>query len=73
MRSKLISPFRQITKPSLSFGTGAPLFFQAPPQLHEMTRPNLEKHLGDLMEDGSDVVVTAPGLPFSLTVSLTFE
>jgi ubiquitin-activating enzyme E1 C len=49
------------------------LFFQAPPQLHEATKPNLEKLVSDLLvEEGPELVVTDPNLPFSLGVSIKF-
>lgn len=62
----------QIQRPSLAYSTGHPLFFQAPPQLHEKTKPNLEKLVADLVEEGSELVVTDPGLPFSLTVEVNY-
>lgn len=64
---------RQISKPSLSLDTGAPLFFQAPPQLHEATKPNLTKRVADLVAADSSLTVTDPNLPFDLTVSITYS
>ncbi|SGY50715.1 BQ5605_C001g00918 [Microbotryum silenes-dioicae] len=78
----------QIKKPSLSLelassadhGTSRPtrskkLYFQAPPQLEEMTRPNLDKTLGELFEsvEGGLVTVTDQGLPFSLGLEIIFK
>jgi ubiquitin-activating enzyme E1 C len=58
----------QITRPSLAYSSGTPLFFQAPPQLYDATKGNLEKLVGDLVNDGDGLVVTDPGLPFRLDV-----
>ncbi|EIW66247.1 hypothetical protein TREMEDRAFT_35200 [Tremella mesenterica DSM 1558] len=63
----------QISRPSLAHATGQPLFFQAPPQLYEKTRPNLDKLVSALLPNGSQIVVTDPGLPFSLTVEIKYE
>ncbi|KIO26453.1 hypothetical protein M407DRAFT_24300 [Tulasnella calospora MUT 4182] len=61
----------QIKKPSLSLGT-KPIYFQAPPQLEESTRPNLEKKVHELIPEGGEVTVTASTLPFTLTLRLAF-
>jgi ubiquitin-activating enzyme E1 C len=64
---------RQISKPSLSHPSGKPLYFQAPPQLHDATKPNLDRLVSDLLADeGPDLVVTDPNLPFSLGVTIAF-
>lgn len=62
----------QIKKPSLAYPTGQPLYFQAPPQLHEMTKPNLDKLVTDLLSEGDEVVVTDPALPFTLNVVVKY-
>lgn len=59
----------QIKKPSLS-SAGKQLYLQAPPQLEEATRPNLEKKLSELLEPGAQIVVTSSTLPFNLTLRL---
>lgn len=61
----------QIKKPSLSTPTKQ-IYFQAPPQLEEATRPNLEKRVSELVPDGGEVTVTASSLPFSLSLRITF-
>jgi NEDD8-activating enzyme E1 len=61
----------QIKKPSLSSGT-TQIYFQAPPQLEEATRPNLQKKVSELVEDGSDILVTASSLPLNLNLLVTF-
>ncbi|RSH87021.1 hypothetical protein EHS25_003509 [Saitozyma podzolica] len=64
---------RQISKPSLSHPSGKPLYFQAPPQLHDATKPNLDRLVSDLLADeGPELVVTDPNLPFSLGVTIAF-
>ena len=60
----------QIKKPSLSLG-GKPLYFQAPPQLEEATRPNLQKKLSEVCKDGDEVTVTDARLPFTLGIIVT--
>lgn len=41
--------------------------------MQEMTAPNLIKSLGELFENGDDLDVTDPNLPYQLTVTLEFE
>lgn len=62
----------QIKKPSLSTPVQQ-LYFQAPPQLEEATRPNLSKKVSELVAPGGMVTVTATTLPFSLDVCVTFS
>ncbi|CAE6455148.1 unnamed protein product [Rhizoctonia solani] len=57
----------QIKKPSLS-ASGKNIYLQAPPQLEQATRPNLEKKLSELVPNGGDITVTATTLPFNLTL-----
>jgi len=63
--------FSQIKKPSLSTPTRQ-IYFQAPPQLEEATRPNLEKKVSELVEEGGEVTVTSPTLPFNLTLIISY-
>ncbi|EGU12679.1 NEDD8 activating enzyme [Rhodotorula toruloides ATCC 204091] len=62
----------QIRRPSLRLASKS-LYLQAPPQLEEATRPNLEKTLAELMQSGDVVTVTDAGLPFSLDLVVQFE
>ena len=48
------------------------MFFQAPPPLFEQTKGNLEKLVSDLVPEGEDIVVTDPGLPFNLSVTVKY-
>ncbi|CAE6445618.1 unnamed protein product, partial [Rhizoctonia solani] len=61
----------QIKKPSLSAG-GKNIYLQAPPQLEQATRPNLEKKLSELVSNGGDITVTATTLPFNLTLRVNY-
>lgn len=62
----------QMKRPSLAYSDGRPLFFQAPPPLYEATKPNLEKRVSDLLEEGDEISVTDPNLPFNLSVEVKF-
>ncbi|XP_006457956.1 hypothetical protein AGABI2DRAFT_190343 [Agaricus bisporus var. bisporus H97] len=62
----------RVKKPSLSFGSKQ-LYFQAPPQLEELTRPNLEKKVSELVTEGGEVTVTASSLPFNLSLLITYK
>lgn len=62
----------QIKKPSLSTPTKQ-IYLQAPPQLEEATRPNLEKKVRDLVPPGGEVTVTASTLPFSLSLRISYS
>jgi NEDD8-activating enzyme E1 len=64
--------YRQIKKPSLASGT-IRLYFQAPPQLEELTRPNLTKKVSELVPMGGEVTVTSQSLPFSLSLILSYN
>jgi len=62
----------QIKKPSLSTETSQ-IYFQAPPQLEEATRPNLEKKVSELVPNGGQITVTASTLPFSLSLRIIYS
>jgi len=62
----------QIKKPSLSTPTKQ-MYFQAPPQLEEATRPNLEKKLSEFVPAGGEVTVTSTSLPFSLSLRIQYS
>ncbi|EPS98523.1 hypothetical protein FOMPIDRAFT_1148591 [Fomitopsis schrenkii] len=61
----------QVKKPSLTTATKQ-LYLQGPPQLEELTRPNLEKKVSELVEEGDYITVTARTLPFDLTLRVTY-
>ncbi|KAH9484114.1 NEDD8-activating enzyme E1 catalytic subunit [Psilocybe cubensis] len=62
----------QIKKPSLSTSTKQ-IYLQAPPQLEQATRPNLEKKVSELVPPGGEITVTASTLPFSLSLRISYE
>ncbi|KAF9454673.1 hypothetical protein P691DRAFT_717301 [Macrolepiota fuliginosa MF-IS2] len=62
----------QIKKPSLSTPTRQ-IYLQAPPQLEQATRPNLEKKVSELVPGGGEVTVTASTLPFSLSLNIIYN
>lgn len=64
-------PPSQIKKPSLSTPTSQ-IYFQAPPQLEEATRPNLSKKVSDLVPAGGEMTVTASTLPFNLSLRISY-
>ncbi|KAH9945931.1 uncharacterized protein BXZ73DRAFT_86165 [Epithele typhae] len=61
----------QVKKPSLA-APGKHIYFQAPPQLEQATRPNLEKKVSELVADGDAVTVTATTLPFNLSLRINY-
>ncbi|KAL0581535.1 NEDD8 activating enzyme [Marasmius crinis-equi] len=61
----------QIKRPSLSAGTKN-LYLQAPPQLEEATRPNLEKKLSEFVPQNGEITVTSTTLPLSLALNITY-
>ncbi|KAH9843079.1 NEDD8 activating enzyme [Rhodofomes roseus] len=61
----------QVKKPSMATSTKQ-IYFQAPPQLEALTRPNLEKKVSSLVDDGDYITVTASTLPFDLTLRVQY-
>ncbi|KAH9935040.1 uncharacterized protein B0H18DRAFT_979507 [Fomitopsis serialis] len=61
----------QIKKPSMATSTKQ-IYFQAPPQLEELTRPNLEKKVSEMVGEGDYITVTASTLPFDLTLKIKY-
>lgn len=45
---------------------------QAPPVLEKQTRPNLEKKVSELIEEGTEVTVTASTLPLRLSLRIKY-
>ncbi|KAG5519158.1 hypothetical protein PMAC_002246 [Pneumocystis sp. 'macacae'] len=60
-----------LTRPSLRTGLKS-LYLQAPLHLEEITRSNLSKSLEELVDDGEDVLITDPDLPFTLKLKLKY-
>ena len=67
-----VDVYRQIKKPSIRSSTKS-LYIQTVPQLEESTRPNLQKALKHLVNDGEQVVVTDTNLPFELKFIIKFQ
>jgi ubiquitin-activating enzyme E1 C len=65
----------RLKSPSVTAASsGKTLYMQKPPALETMTRPNLDKRLGVLIEDGEELTITDP--MFSATsvgISIYFE
>lgn len=55
----------QLKKPSLRTATTS-LYMQAPKALEQATRPNLIKHISELVQEGEYITVTDASLPVSL-------
>ncbi|KAG0650804.1 Ubiquitin modifier-activating enzyme 3 [Hyphodiscus hymeniophilus] len=61
IESMAARPEAQLKKPSISSGSKT-LFFQSPESLMLKTRPNLEKRIGELLENGEEIAVSDPSL-----------
>ena len=61
----------QMRQPSLS-STDRYLYLRNPPNLEEVTRPNLQKKLNELIDLGDEIIVTDPNLPISLKLIIDF-
>ncbi|KAJ1566982.1 hypothetical protein HK405_007664 [Cladochytrium tenue] len=62
----------QIKRPSLRTAQRT-LYMRAPRALEEASRPNLDKTLESLLEDGQEVAVTDEALPFSVRLIVNLE
>lgn len=76
--SLAVRPEAQLKKPSIRTGENKSLYMQSPPTLEEMSRPNLEKKVGELVENGDEIAVTDPSLGmvnfrYNLRFSKTFD
>ncbi|EWC45250.1 hypothetical protein DRE_05977 [Drechslerella stenobrocha 248] len=65
-------PETTLRKPSLRTSSKT-LYLQAPKQLEEQTRPNLEKKLKELIEAGDELSISDPGMPFNLRLIISFS
>jgi ubiquitin-activating enzyme E1 C len=61
IESMAIRPEAQLKKPSIR-SQGKTLFMQSPESLMLQTRHNLEKKIGELLEDGEEIAVSDPSL-----------
>ncbi|RHZ88541.1 hypothetical protein Glove_22g205 [Diversispora epigaea] len=66
-------PDIQLKKPSLTkASTNEKIYWQSPPFFEQKTRPNLEKKLSSIVEEGDDILITDSSLPISLTVKISY-
>ena len=63
----------RLKSPSLRAASGKTLYMQKPPALEKMTRPNLDKAMNTLIQDGETVTVTDPMFQLSVDLSIRFE
>ncbi|KAG4306286.1 hypothetical protein PORY_000274 [Pneumocystis oryctolagi] len=68
---KLKNSNMHISKPSLRTKSKS-LYFQAPLQLEEATKSNLDRLIEELVNNGEDVLITDPSLPFTLNLKLKY-
>ena len=58
----------------MTSATGTTIYMQKPPALEKATRPNLDKPLSALIENGEELTVTDPVLEhISVSVRVAFE
>jgi len=63
----------QLTKPSIRCpDKNIGIYMQAPPMLEKKLRPNLSKSIGELIDDGMTINITAPTLP-GVAISLKIK
>jgi ubiquitin-activating enzyme E1 C len=71
IESFTVRPEAQLKKPSIATGSKT-LYFQGPPSLELATRPNLDKKLGELVEEGEELAVTDPAFTISFRYKVQF-
>jgi len=60
----------RLKKPSIVTNRGTTLYMQKPPSLEQMTRPNLDKPLQELICDGEELTITDPSFPSDTSLGL---
>lgn len=60
----------RLKRPSIVTNTGTTLYMQKPPSLEQMTRPNLNKPLQELICDGEELTITDPSFPSDMSLGL---
>ena len=65
-------PESQVKRPTLRTEQKS-LYYQSPPGLEEMTRPNLKKSLAELVGNREEVAVSDPTVPFTMRYRLIFK
>ncbi|EAU38114.1 hypothetical protein ATEG_01357 [Aspergillus terreus NIH2624] len=65
-------PEAQLKKPSMRTEEKT-LYQRFPPQLEEQTRPNLQRKVGELVEDGEEIAVSDPAYTIDFRYRLIFK
>jgi NEDD8-activating enzyme E1 len=70
----LLDSSLRLSAPSIVSASGKTLYMQKPPALEQITRPNLDKPLSALIENGEVLSVTDPLLvSIALSLAVYFE
>lgn len=67
----MLTTCSQLKKPSIR--TGEKSLYMQMAGLEEQTRPNLEKKLGDLVEDGEEILITDRSFPTQFKYKLVYQ
>ena len=62
----------RVKKPSLRTESKS-LYYQKPPMLEEQTRPNLDRLLRDLLNEGDEVAVSDDAFPITIRLRIRFS
>lgn len=68
---KALTISRQLKKPSIR--TGEKSLYMQMAGLEEQTRPNLEKKLCDLVEDGEEILITDKSFPTQFKYKVVYQ
>lgn len=64
----------RLSSPSIVSASGTTLYMPKPPALERATRPNLDKPLSSLVQDGEELTVTDPLLEsINLSICIHFD
>jgi NEDD8-activating enzyme E1 len=64
----------RLKAPSITSGSGSTIYMQKPPALEKATRPNLDRPVSSLIDDGEELTVTDPVLEhISVSIRITFR
>ena len=67
----MLTLYSQLKKPSIR--TGEKSLYMQMAGLEEQTRPNLEKKLGDLVEDGEEILITDKSFPTQFKYKVVYQ
>ena len=71
MKPQILISGSQLKKPSIR--TGEKSLYMQMAGLEEQTRPNLEKKLSDLVEDGEEILLTDKSFPTQFKYKLVYQ